>query len=97
MSPCGSDYKDGYASGAIAKGWQYKYTNIIKKKGNGLSLSASSSLSDFATKAEKAELAVDRDLAGLKNDGFGKPYRRKDRIDPFCGCKIFYPDSAGAQ
>lgn len=23
--------------------------------------------------------------------------RRRNRIDPFCGCKIFYPDSAGAK
>jgi len=50
------------------------------------------SLGAVAAKARRLGTPVTEDAKG-----FVASLRRKDRFDPFCGCKLSYPDSAGSQ
>lgn len=44
-----------------------------------------------------SELAHQRGFAVVPGvDGFVSAMRKKNRFDPFCGCKLFYPDQAEA-
>ena len=63
-----------------------------------LSLSTGSTLTELISAARATGKAVvDVQVAFLFEDGYGKKYRKKDRIDVLCGCRMFYPDSAGAK
>jgi hypothetical protein len=57
-----------------------------------LDLSAGASMDAFLATAESLEITVreDFDLGDVVGSG-------KDQIDLLCGCRVFYPESAGAQ
>ncbi|NSX56611.1 hypothetical protein [Parasulfitobacter algicola] len=55
-------------------------------------LAHGATLQEFASYAQAEGMGIDRPTA---EHLYNSP-RRRDRFDIFCGCKIFYPDSAGA-
>jgi hypothetical protein len=57
-----------------------------------ISLSSETKVSQVRAIAEVEGYGMVTDVSGEL-----KGVRRRDRYDPFLGCKLFYPDSAGAQ
>ena len=77
--------------GRIAGGY---FTSIkqIQPPHGPIALTPDVDISALVTVARKNGIGVEQDL-----EGFVKKLGVFNRIDPYCGCKIFYPDSAGAQ
>lgn len=56
-----------------------------------LRLPTSQPLSDYVELARKHKIWVYEDAVAMQAS-----WKQKDRFDPFCGCKLFYPESRGA-
>lgn len=70
----------------------------ILKPAGPLDLTEGDTLSDlirFARQTDR-EINVDESLSWAFNDPWGRSLPQKDKVDLLCGCKLFYPDSAGA-
>jgi hypothetical protein len=64
----------------------------IQQPQGPIGLRASTTVADLAAVAAGADIGYTLNIfAELARE---KP---RNRFDPFCGCKLFYPDSAGAQ
>ncbi|MBV1865407.1 MAG: hypothetical protein KUG74_13390 [Rhodobacteraceae bacterium] len=57
----------------------------------GLRLNSANPLIDFVMAARRMKLPVD-----LSGDAIVRRFKAKDKYDAFCGCKLFYPNSVGA-
>ena len=57
-----------------------------------LSFNEAVSLDAMSARAQQVGSSVSADVKD-----FLMPFRKKDRFDPNCGCKLFYPESTGAQ
>lgn len=75
--------------------WGPQYPSVVAPEGP-MDLAAFADVSAVVQGARHAGLVVDTRLAALLRDDFGRKYQPKDRIDLLCGCKLFYPESAGA-
>lgn len=70
----------------------------ILKPAGPLDLTEGDTLSDlirFAVQLGR-EINVDEALSWAFVDPWGRSLPQKDKVDLLCGCKLFYPDSAGA-
>ncbi len=73
-------------------GGQFTYVEEIQKPKGPIEITGSSTVSGLIKTAESSGIGYYTDL--VTRLGMDK---RKNRFDPYCGCKLFYPDSAGAQ
>jgi hypothetical protein len=72
-------------------GGQFTYVEEIQKPKGPIEITGSSTVSGLIKTAERSGIAYYTDLVTrLGRD------KRKNRFDPYCGCKLFYPDSEGA-
>ena len=79
-------------------GFLYGEYHALVAPAGPLSLAAGSTLTELVTAAGATGKAARHGQVHLLfEDGYGKKYRKKDRIDVLCGCKVFYPSSAGAR
>ena len=63
-----------------------------------LSLTEGSNLAAFESIAkETGTVRVDANMRAFFKDRLGKPLPRKDRLDFLCGCRRYYPQSAGGK
>ena len=65
---------------------------LLLKAAGPFSVKKGNSLEALAAEARRLGTTVNADV-----EGFVTSLRRKDRFDPLCGCKLSYPDSAGAE
>ncbi len=80
-------------------GLAYSYAPITGDNAP-MSLSVGSSLHElvyFAALHGMTEIDANDHFFRFRSGGGWQPVGRKDRFDLFCGCKLFYPDSPGAQ
>lgn len=77
--------------------FEAEWLPVLKPEGP-LSLTEGETLSDFIDIAASADknIEIDETLSWAFTDPWGRSLPQKDRVDLLCGCKIFYPDSAGA-
>ena len=62
-----------------------------------LTLTEGRTLEDFEQIAnETGKVLVDGSLEALRMDTLGKKLPKRDQVNFFCGCKLFYPDLAEA-
>ncbi len=63
------------------------------------SLTEGSTIAELKThlSAYSDQVTIDENLEPLLLDDLGKKVPKKDRFDPLCGCKLYYPDSPGAK
>lgn len=85
----------------LIKGPKYPYgggssvidsAEVLLKPHGPLNLERERSLEAIAAKARSAGALATSDAST-----FIASLRKKDRFDPLCGCKLFYPDSEGAK
>ncbi|MFQ6552852.1 hypothetical protein AAD018_010980 [Aestuariibius insulae] len=62
-----------------------------------LSRTTGGNLHEFVAAAKDLGATELNPIKYLNETPSGKPVWRRDRIDLLCGCRIFYPDSPGAQ
>ena len=79
------------AENATALGGDYEIKYIQKPYGP-ISVTSKSTANGLERTAQKAGLASARDLLDRIAE-----FKHRDRFDPYCGCKLFYPGSAGAK
>ncbi len=79
-------------SGPKVDGYQAVDMKYAVGKDGIIDLYRNQPLTDFVSKARKAGLKVTDRVTSLQ-DGWAET----NRYDPFCGCKHYYPDSAGAK
>ena len=69
----------------------------VKSPKGPMTLLEGKHLTELAALARQRGLRADEELDYLFNDPWGKPLWRKERVDLLCGCKLYYPESAGAK
>ena len=78
-------------SGVVTScGVDYELGSHLKPRGP-LDLAAGGDLTALAAKATRFGIETERDANSLNTQPL-----RKDQVDLFCGCKLFYPDLAEA-
>jgi hypothetical protein len=87
-------------AGETSCGMAYSY-GAVTGDNAPMSLSVGANLHvlvDLAVAQGMTEIdPVDYFFRFTSNEGSGQAVGRKDRFDLLCGCKLFYPDSPGAQ
>jgi hypothetical protein len=68
---------------------QIKY---IQRPFGPISVTKDATIGELEQIAQKSGLTTVRDLVNLVGQ-----FKRRERFDPYCGCKLFYPESTGAQ
>jgi hypothetical protein len=81
----GADNPDGGGTGVIHS------VDIVVKPDGPISLREGRSISELADRARKRGFTVVSDV-----EAFVLALRKKNRFDPFCGCKVYYPEFAEA-
>ena len=77
------DHSGGVPNSSIA---------LIQRPQGPIRLRSSTTVAELAVVADGADIAYTLNIFAELNRE-----RPRNRFDPFCGCKLFYPDSAGAQ
>ena len=70
----------------------YNIVDQIQKPKGPIEITGSSTVSGLINTAEGSGIGYYTDLVARLNRD-----KRKNRFDPYCGCKLFYPGSAGTQ
>jgi hypothetical protein len=87
-------------AGETSCGMAYSY-GAVTGDNAPMSLSVGANLHELVDLAAAKGITeidpVDSFFRFTSNEGSGQAVGRKDRFDLLCGCKLFYPDSPGAQ
>ncbi|MGL4236976.1 hypothetical protein [Tabrizicola sp.] len=76
---------------AVPSGYASSIAPLQKPKGP-IGLTPKTTIAELARVSEANDFTYTLNVLGL-----AQKESRRNRYDPFCGCKLFYPDGAGAQ
>jgi hypothetical protein len=83
--------------GPTTCGWDYIERAPLLKPEGVLDLREGANFEELLSIAKSLNVSVEVAPDTFTPKSQRNSVKLRDRVDPFCGCKIFYPDSAGAQ